>query len=203
MTLKKPYKKTYKIDALDTLNAQMVKSRPRALRALATRPVLGAGNINAAIMFIGEAPGKQEDLQGVPFIGAAGKFLDQMLASIHLRRDDVYITNVVKYRPPNNRDPLPEEVEACWPWLQQEIAIIKPKLIILLGRHALARFIPGQKISEVHGKYFQYPIDGCGTQIIYALYHPAAALYNGTLRKTLLRDFARIPAILHTIDETV
>lgn len=172
---------------------------PCQLRKTATQAVYGAGNADADVMFIGEAPGKQEDLKGVPFVGAAGKFLDEMLASINIKRSDVYITNVVKYRPPNNRDPLPQEVADCWPWLQEQINIIKPTLIIPLGRHALERFVPGRKISEDHGKAFRRTIDGCGTYVFYALYHPAAALYNGSLRETLIADFARIPALLKKI----
>ncbi len=181
---------------LDTLNTEMCSSCTCALRKEALQAVPGEGSATASIMFIGEAPGKKEDLEGRPFIGAAGKMLSKLLASINLSRDDVYITNIVKYRPPNNRDPLPDEVSACWPWLQAQIRIIQPDIIIPLGRHALERFIPGQKISEAHGKKFITDIDGCGTYTFYALYHPAAALYNGSLRTTLFEDFSQIPAIL-------
>ncbi len=190
---------TDKQQQLDHLNAVMAQLCPCALRDTATQPVPGSGNPDADIMFIGEAPGKKEDEQGVPFVGAAGKFLSEMFASINLSRDDIYITNVVKYRPPNNRDPHPDEVAACWPWLQEQIKIIQPAIIVPLGRHALERFVPGRKISEDHGKAFRREIDGCGTFVFYALYHPAAALYNGSLRETLMHDFARIPKLMKKI----
>ena len=184
---------------LDHLNTVMHTLCTCALKDTATNVVPGDGSPDARIMFIGEAPGAAEDRQGVPFVGTAGKFLAQMLASVGLRREDVYITNVVKYRPPDNRDPLPEEVAACWPWLKEQIRLIQPDLIIPLGRHALARFVPGRQISQDHGKAFRREIEGCGTFVFYALYHPAAALYNGSLRTTLMEDFARIPKLLSVI----
>lgn len=163
-----------------------------------TKDVPGAGNQSAEIMFIGEAPGKKEDLEGMPFIGSAGKFLNEMLASIGLEREDIYIANVVKHRPPNNRDPLPNEVEACWPYLQRQIEVIDPKLIVFLGRHSMNRFFPEFKISEVHGKEFEKEFVGRNRTFL-ALYHPAAALYNGGMRETLKSDFANIPTILEKI----
>lgn len=163
--------------------------------------VPGKGSADAKIMFIGEAPGKKEDEIGEPFVGAAGKFLSELLATIDLKREDIYITNVVKYRPPNNRDPLPEEVADCWLWLQEQINLIDPVLIIPLGRHALERFVPGRKISEDHGRAFRRELDGVGKRVFYALYHPAAALYNGSLRDTLITDFARIPKIIAQIEK--
>lgn len=163
--------------------------------------VPGKGSADAKIMFIGEAPGKKEDEIGEPFVGAAGKFLSELLATIDLKREDTYITNVVKYRPPNNRDPLPEEVADCWLWLQEQINLIDPVLIIPLGRHALERFVPGRKISEDHGRAFRRELDGVGKRVFYALYHPAAALYNGSLRDTLITDFARIPKIIAQIEK--
>ena len=184
------------------LNAIMHTLCTCSLKETATTVVPGDGNPDARIMFIGEAPGAKEDAQGVPFVGAAGKFLAEMLASVNMRREDIYITNVVKYRPPDNRDPLPEEVAACWPWLKEQIRLIHPQLIIPLGRHALERFVPGRQISQDHGKAFRREIDGCGTFVFYALYHPAAALYNGSLRQTLLKDFARIPRLLTKIAST-
>lgn len=177
----------------------MAKLCTCTLKEEATQAVPGEGSASADIIFIGEAPGKNEDLQGVPFIGAAGKFLALMLASIGLKREDIYITNIVKYRPPNNRDPLPDEILACEEWLHKQIKIIQPKIIVTLGRHAMEHFIPGKKISEVHGQSFQKTFPGLGTQTFFVLYHPAAALYNGSLRATLLKDFKKIPNIIKKI----
>lgn len=180
---------------LDAINAQYEKECQCSLRAQATQAVMGEGSGDAEILFIGEAPGKKEDEQGRPFIGAAGKFLSEMLASIHLKREDIYITNIVKYRPPENRDPSPEEIRACVPWLHEQIRIIRPKIIVTLGRHAMEHFISGKKISEAHGQVFRREVDGIGEQVFYVLYHPAAALYNGGLRATLIEDFKRIPKV--------
>jgi DNA polymerase len=165
------------------------------LAKTATQLVFGDGNPDADIVFVGEAPGKNEDLQGIPFVGAAGKFLDEMLASIQLRRQDVYITNIVKYRPPNNRDPLPEEKSAFLPFLEKQLAVIQPKLVVTLGRHSLNCFLPQLQISAVHGQPKRFK-----NQVYLPLFHPAAALYNGALRETLLEDFAKIPAILKLIE---
>lgn len=164
------------------------------LKAQATQLVFGDGSVDADIVFIGEAPGKNEDIQGVPFVGAAGKFLTEMLEMIGLKRSDVYITNIVKYRPPNNRDPLPEEKEAFLPFLKKQIDIIKPKLIVTLGRHSMDCLLPGLKISQVHGQPKR--LDG---RVYLPLFHPAAALYNGGLRQTLVDDFSAIPLILKKI----
>ncbi|EKD63568.1 MAG: hypothetical protein ACD_51C00253G0004 [uncultured bacterium] len=161
--------------------------------------VPGDGNENAEIMFIGEGPGKDEDLQGKPFVGAAGKFLNELLNSINLEREDVYIANVIKCRPPGNRDPFPEEIEACWPYLEAQIRIIRPALIVTLGRHSMGRFLPGLKISQAHGQPKRYKgIDG-GKQVYYPMYHPAVALYNGSYREILIRDMKRIPKLLEKI----
>ena len=157
----------------------------------ATQLVFGDGSENADIVFIGEAPGKNEDLQGLPFVGAAGKFLNEMLQGISLSRSDVYITNIVKYRPPSNRDPLPEEKQAFLPYLQAQLEVIKPKLVATLGRHSMDSLLPGLQISQVHGQPKRYK-----GQVYLPLFHPAAALYNGGLRQTLIDDFAKIPAIL-------
>lgn len=169
------------------------------LKETATQAVFGDGNEHADIVFIGEAPGKNEDLEGKPFIGAAGKFLSEMLESVKLTRDAVYITNIVKYRPPNNRDPLPEEKAACKEWLLEELSYIKPKLIVFLGRHAMSNFFPTEKISDVHGKLLIKKVAGIPTTFFLPLYHPAAALYNGALRASLLADFSKIPTILKKI----
>jgi len=155
------------------------------------RVVPGEGPEDAEIMFIGEAPGFNEDQQGRPFVGAAGGFLTELLRSIELNREQVYIANVIKCRPPNNRDPLPEEIKNCNQWLERQIEIIRPRLIVTLGRYSLARFFPGKTISRVHGTSYQ------GDGISYfAMYHPAAALHQQSLRQTLLEDMAKIPCIL-------
>lgn len=185
-----------KEDELAKLNSAMAAACSCELRHSAKNVVPGVGSADADILFIGEAPGKKEDETGEPFVGAAGKFLNEMLESVGLSRSDIYITNVVKYRPPNNRDPLPEEVAACWPWLRAQVELIDPKIIILLGRHALDRFVPGKRISSEHGKAFRRNVPNLGTYVFYALYHPAAALYNGSMRETLMKDFHRIPKIL-------
>lgn len=184
---------------LDALNKKMSACSECVLRAQCSRVVPGEGSAEAEIMFIGEAPGKKEDETGHPFVGAAGKFLNEMLAIIKLKREDVYIANIVKCRPPQNRDPLPEEVAACWPWLLKQIKIIQPKLIITLGRHSMERFLPGAKISKVHGTAIRKEIKGLGQQTFYTLYHPAAALYNSSLRETLKKDFKKIPKIMEKI----
>lgn len=172
------------------------------LKKTATQAVFGDGNPHAEVVFIGEAPGKKEDLEGKPFIGAAGKFLSEMLESIGMKREDIYITNVVKYRPPNNRDPLPEEKESCKEWLHEELSAIKPRLIVFLGRHAMSNFFPNEKISAVHGKLLKKSIAGMPTEYFLPLYHPAAALYNGGLRQDLLTDFQKIIAARAQAQET-
>ncbi len=170
------------------------------LKALATQPVFGDGNSKSEIVFIGEAPGKDEDSQGKPFVGRSGKFLAEMLETIKMKREDIYITNTVKYRPPNNRDPEPDEIADCLPWLMEELNFIKPKLIIFLGRHSLNRFFPTEKISQVHGKLMHKKIKGFETEYFFPLYHPAAALYNSSMRETLVEDFKKIPLILKKIE---
>lgn len=170
------------------------------LKPLATQPVFGDGNPDAEIVFIGEAPGKDEDLQGKPFVGRSGKFLAEMLETIKMKRSDIYITNTVKYRPPNNRDPKPDEIADCWPWLTEELNLIKPKIIIFLGRHSLNRFFPDEKISQVHGQLLHKKIAGFKTEYFFPLYHPAAALYNGGMRETLVKDFKKIPLVLKKLN---
>lgn len=167
----------------------------------ATNLVMGDGNANADIVFIGEAPGKNEDLQGLPFVGAAGKFLNEMLEGIGLDRQDVYITNIVKYRPPNNRDPLPEEKKAFWPYLVKQLQVIKPTVVVTLGRHSMEYFLPSQKISEVHGEPKRVSLGDDGSFMILPLFHPAAALYNGGLRQTLIDDFSALPIIVEKVKQ--
>jgi DNA polymerase len=160
--------------------------------------VVGDGNVNASVVFIGEAPGKNEDEQGLPFVGAAGKFLNEMLAHAELERSDVYITNIVKYRPPNNRDPEPDEKKAFWPYLLRQLQVIKPRIVVTLGRHSMEYFLPGQKISIIHGDPKRITF-GKDKLVIVPLFHPAAALYNGSLRQTLIDDFSRIPKIIDLV----
>ncbi len=167
----------------------------------ANNAVPGEGSTTAEILFIGEAPGKDEDLQGRPFVGAAGKFLNQMLAEIGLKREDVFITNVVKHRPPDNRDPLPEEIEKCSDFLKAQVLLLKPLLIVTLGRHAMNEFLPGLKISQVHGQAKRASGIAGGRQVFFPLYHPASALYNPGLRSTLVRDMMKIPILLKKLKE--
>ena len=157
--------------------------------------VMGDGTLDADIVFIGEAPGKREDEQGIPFVGAAGKFLNEMLVEAGIQRKDVYITNIVKYRPPNNRDPSPEEKAAFLPYLLKQIQIIQPKVVVTLGRHSMEYFLPGMKISDIHGKPSHFRCND-ETLVIVPLYHPAAALYNRSLRQTLIDDFMQIMQLI-------
>lgn len=182
--------------ALAQIAADIVKNNVCPdLAQTATQLVMGEGNLDSEIVFIGEAPGKQEDIQGKPFVGASGKFLNEMLESIGMDRASIYITNIVKYRPPNNRDPKPEEKAAFLPYLEKQLEIIQPKLVITLGRHSMEVFMPSLKISQAHGT-----LKRTKGRIYMPLFHPAAALYNGQLRQTLLDDFARIPEALEVIE---
>ncbi|MDZ7744390.1 MAG: uracil-DNA glycosylase [Candidatus Saccharibacteria bacterium] len=238
---------------LDRIEADILKQNVcPELAKQATQLVFGDGSPDADVVFIGEAPGKKEDEQGKPFVGAAGKFLDEMLAMIQLDRSEVYITNIVKYRPPNNRDPLPGEKQAFLPYLQAQLEAIAPKVVVTLGRHSMNCFLPDLQISKVHGQPKRIKLaftdlvgdqraDGVQgddekrtepysntakgvsqsstqqsaakrssvsgfagkqdalTLVILPLYHPAAALYNGGMRQTLIDDFQTIPAILKKI----
>jgi len=186
---------------LEELNNYWQENCQCELRKTATRAVLGQGNASSEIVFIGEAPGKKEDEEGVPFIGSAGKFLSELLDSIGLKREDIYITNIVKYRPPGNRDPEPKEKEDCNEWLINELKIISPKLIVFLGRHAMSRFFPELKISEAHGKLIIKKFPEFEEKLHFLpLYHPAAALYNGGMRETLIKDFKKISKALKEIN---
>ncbi len=153
--------------------------------------VPGEGPLPTEIMFIGEAPGFHEDQQGTPFIGAAGQFLNDLLGKIGLDRSDVYITNVVKHRPPGNRDPLPDEMAACRPYLDRQIELVDPKMIVTLGRFSMARWFPGGRISQIHGQ--PKTVDG---RIIVPMYHPAAALHQAALKATIEADFLKLPRYL-------
>lgn len=189
------------MDKLKNWHKKCIDECECELRKTATQAVPGVGNEKAEIVFIGEAPGKKEDEMGEPFVGAAGKFLNEMLELINMERNDIYITNVVKYRPPNNRDPLPEEKSACREWLLGELKIISPKLIIFLGRHAMNNFFPELQISQAHGKLLIKKFKGISTKYFFPLYHPAAALYDGSMREVLIEDFKKIPKVLKEIEK--
>ncbi len=174
---------------LAALQAEIVASNVcPELAASATQLVMGDGNPDADIVFIGEAPGQKEDEQGLPFVGAAGQFLKEMLTAAGMNRSDVYITNIVKYRPPNNRDPEPMEKREFWPYLMRQLEIIQPRVVITLGRHSGAAFIPDLRISRDHGQSRKVKYHDSEFLVI-PLYHPAAALYNGSMRQVLIDDF--------------
>ncbi|MDY6835676.1 MAG: uracil-DNA glycosylase [Chloroflexota bacterium] len=162
-----------------------------------TNVVPGEGPDKAEIVFIGEAPGYHEDQQGRPFVGPAGQFLEELITSIGKKRNEVYICNVIKCRPPENRDPLPVEIETCRPWLDKQLELLSPKMIVTLGRYSMARYFEGQSISKIHGK-------GCkkGNVTYFPMYHPAAALHQQKLRQTILEDMLKIPALLADIEPT-
>jgi uracil-DNA glycosylase family 4 len=181
---------------LDQITADMLEHNVCAdLAKTATNIVPGEGNPDADIVFIGEAPGRNEDLTGKPFIGAAGKVLSQLLEEIGLKRDDVFITSIVKFRPPNNRDPKPSEKEESWPYLLRQLRAIEPKLVVTLGRHSMGYFVPNQSIAQVHGKL----IEG-GEWPVLPVYHPAAALYNRSTLAVLQDDFAALAAALKNLE---
>jgi DNA polymerase len=177
--------------ALGDLNKGVNGCHACALATGRTRAVPGEGPVDAEILLIGEGPGYYEDQQGRPFVGQSGQFLESLLASIGLKRTDVFIANVVKCRPPGNRDPLPEELAACSHWMTEQIDILQPKVVVTLGRYSLARFLAGQPIGKIHGQEKKV-----GDQWVMPMYHPAAALHQGNLRKTIEDDFKKIPAVL-------
>lgn len=179
------------MSALTELYEQIKICRKCEISKARTNAVPGEGPENSEIMFIGEAPGFNEDKQGRPFVGQAGQLLDKLLASINLDRKKVYITNVIKTRPPENRDPSPIEIQNCAPWLERQLEIIKPKMIVTLGRYSMAKFFPGKSISKIHGTGTKR--DGV---IYFAMYHPAAALHQQSLRVTLEEDMKKIPKLL-------
>ena len=189
-----------KASQLGELKKLILANQPcQELARTASQLVFGSGNPDADIVLIGEAPGKKEDLSGEPFVGASGRLLDEMLNSINIDRRDVYITNIVKYRPPENRDPTALEKAEFWPYLPKQIAIIKPKIIATLGRHSGQAFITDLRISADHGqpKKVKLATEGAEEYItVLPLYHPAAALYNGSLKQTLLKDFTMVSQLL-------
>ena len=179
---------------LEALAAEVAQCTRCLLHRGRTRAVPGEGPQNAEIMFIGEAPGFYEDQQGRPFVGAAGQFLEELLKEIGLQREQVFIANVIKCRPPGNREPLPEEIEACKPFLDRQIELLHPRLIVTLGRFSMARAFPNARISSIHGQPRKI-----GGVIYYPMYHPAAALHQPSLRRDVEEDMRRIPELLKQV----
>jgi len=179
------------MSALSELNKEIALCQQCEIAKYRNRVVPGEGAEAADIMFIGEAPGWHEDQQGRPFVGPAGKYLDELLASIGLKRSQVFIANVIKCRPQGNRDPLPMEIQNCRLWLERQIEIICPRMIVTLGRYSMAMFFPGKSISKIHGTAQKRD-----DVLYYAMYHPAAALHQGSLRQEIEADMLKIPALL-------
>lgn len=200
-----------KIAALEALTKEMNTPEKCPLFKVAKSVVPGEGNVDTSVMFIGEAPGKNEDEQGRPFVGAAGKLLEQLIESINLKRSDVYIANIIKHRPPGNRDPLPNEIAAYAPWLKEQIKIINPPLIVTLGRFSMDYLLgAGFSITKIHGQPKRLPDlptgqagggQGANGRVVMPLHHPAAALYRGDLRPVLAADFQKIPKVLQLIEQ--
>ena len=186
------------MSALTELSLQIQNCQKCALHKSRTKAVPGEGAENATILFVGEAAGWHEDQQGKPFVGPAGHFLEELLGSIDLKRQQVFIANVLKCRPPGNRDPLPGEIQACWPWLEHQIQILQPKMIVSLGRYSMARFFPEGSIGKLHGTARRQ--DGV---IYFAMYHPAAALHQQKLRDTIKEDMLKIPKMLLEAEKPV
>ena len=190
-----PPTKEQKLKYLSSLISSCQKCE---LYKTALNAVPGAGNPNAKIVFIGEAPGANEDKQGLPFVGNSGKLLDKLLNGIELRREDVYIANILKHRPPDNRDPLPSEIKVCTPYLKAQLQVLEPKIIITLGRYALNYFLPDVMISKVRGQISQITWQGLPLTLI-PVYHPSAGLRNGSMLSALESDFQTIGKFLKTI----
>ncbi|MBI4039744.1 uracil-DNA glycosylase [Candidatus Daviesbacteria bacterium] len=184
-----------KQDQLADLKKRMEEDKSLPLREGATQLVFGEGNPDSQIYFLGEAPGYHEDKQGRPFVGMAGKLLDEVNSSISLKREDVYISNVVRFRPPSNRDPEDTEIAAFQPYVDEEIKIIKPKVVVTLGRFSMGKFFPGEKISQIHGQPRKIKWQGMDLVVI-PMYHPAAALRSNALMEALKKDFQIIPEVL-------
>ena len=188
---------TTRAEALEEIAEQVRVCKLCRLYQYATKAVPGAGNPDAEILFIGEGPGYNEDKTGLPFVGRSGEYLDKLLSLIGLSRKQVFITNVVKHRPPENRDPLPDEIAACKPYLDRQIDIIDPLVIVTLGRHSMARYFPGGKITQIHGKP-KFDAD----RAYYPVFHPAAVLRNPSWQEGMEADFKRLPQILAKVKET-
>jgi len=183
--------------ALDKIAAEVSVCTSCRLHRTRTKAVPGEGTAATEVVFVGEGPGFNEDRQGRPFVGQAGAKLDALLGSVLWSRDEVFITNVVKCRPPENRDPEPDEIAACAPYLTRQLAALDPALVVTLGRFSMARFNPGARIGQVHGTYRQAaPESGAPNALTFAMYHPAAALHQGSLNDTLFRDMLGVPAAL-------
>jgi uracil-DNA glycosylase family 4 len=183
--------------ALEAVAAEVVACTRCRLHEGRTRAVPGEGSASTEVVFVGEGPGFNEDRQGRPFVGRAGDMLVRMLGSIGWRRDDVFITNVVKCRPPDNRDPEPDEIAACFPYLQRQLEILDPALVVTLGRHSMGRFMPGARISQAHGTLSPAdPATGAASATVYAMYHPAAALRSTEIERQSLEDVGGIPNAL-------
>ena len=183
------------LDSLQIIAEQIRQCRRCRLHEQATKAVPGEGSPQARVVFVGEAPGYHEDQQGIPFCGAAGRLLEKLLNSIKLKRAEVWIGNMIKHRPPDNRDPQPDELAACQPFLDQQIAVIDPEIIVTLGRFSMNKFLPGEFISQVHGQ--ARFVDFAGKQrIVTPMYHPAAALRNGKIMEAIKNDFQKISQFL-------
>ncbi len=180
------------MDSLDKLEAKVHRCKKCALYKTANNAVFGEGNHKTKIVFIGEAPGRAEDLSGRPFAGAAGKIFDQLLESVGLDRKDIFITNLVKHRPPNNRDPKITEIQACRVYIDEQIRLINPELIVTLGRHSMYYFLPDAKISLIHGTKQIIKTGSLRGKYFFPLYHPASALYNPNLKETLFADIKNL-----------
>jgi DNA polymerase len=184
-----------KQEALSQIAEEIKKCRRCPLGEKATQAVPGEGNSDAQVMFIGEAPGFWEDQKGIPFCGAAGKLLDKLLAQADLKREEVFIANILKHRPPQNRDPQPQEIEACQFFLDRQIEVIKPKVVVSLGRFSLNKFTPGASISQIHGRPRLINFGG-EELVLVPMYHPAAALRNGKIMREEEEDFRRLGEFL-------
>ena len=179
------------MSALSELYEEIALCQQCEIAKFRTNTVPGEGAEDADVLFIGEAPGWHEDQQGRPFVGPAGQYLDQLLASINLKREQVHIANVIKCRPSGNRDPLPVEINNCRPWLEKQIELISPRMIVTLGRYSMAKFFPGNTIGKIHGTAQKRD-----NVIYYAMYHPAAALHQQSLRQVIKTDMLKIPSLL-------
>ncbi|MEX2547236.1 MAG: uracil-DNA glycosylase [Chloroflexota bacterium] len=183
--------------ALDEIAAEVAVCTLCPLHAQRTRAVPGEGHPETEVVFVGEGPGYNEDREGRPFVGQAGGLLNELLKAIGWRREDVFITNVVKCRPPGNRDPEPAEIAACAPYLKRQLAVLDPAVVVTLGRHSLGTFMPGARISSTHGTTSPTdPETGAANAMVYAMYHPAAALRQGSLKETMLTDMCGLPEVL-------
>ena len=176
---------------LTELHAEIERCKNCDLARHRTKVVPGEGPEDATLLFIGEAPGWYEDQSGRPFVGSAGQFLDQLIGMIGMKRNQVFIANVIKCRPPENRDPMPGEIQACSKWLERQLELIKPKVVVTLGRYSMAKYFPGESISKVHGRARRI-----NNVTYFAMYHPAAALHQGNLRKVIEADILKLPAVL-------